>query len=102
MVDKLFPTLKYSGIIAIALLTANMVQANPTEYVFSAPPEIDNELVEIPTSETDYPLYECNNEHEQTETAIDSHDCECIDCDNQAQDAESNEQFTSQNKQNRE
>lgn len=103
MVHKLFAftTLKCSGIV-ITLLTANIAQANPTEYVFSAPPEIDNELVEIPTRETDYPLYECNNEHEQTEsTAIDSHNCECIDCDNLAQDEESNERLTSQNKQDR-
>ena len=90
--DKLFASLIA---IAIPLLFAIKVRANPTEYVFIAPPEVDNE-VEIPASETDYPLYECSPEADDSdeETALDSHDCTCTDCDEFTQDSESNEQLT--------
>ena len=100
---KLFTALQCSGATLIAFLTAKTVQANPTEYVFSAPPEIDNELVEIPQSETDYPFYECSQEfkNQETEAAMDSHDCECLDCDDTTQDSESNEQVASQNQKNK-
>ena len=103
MVDKLFATFKCSGAMVITLLTANIVQANPTEYIFTAPPEIDNELAEIPNRETDYPFYECNQESENNhnEVAMDSHNCDCINCDSKAQDSEPSGQLTSQNKQNR-
>ena len=99
MVYKLFVTLIGSMAIAIAPWSINRVRANPTEYVFSAPPEVDPELVEIPVSETDYPLYECNSElsDAETETALDSHDCEDL-----AEDPESDSKITSQNKQERE
>ena len=91
MLDRLSTTLKCFGAIAIAILIARSARANSTEYVFSAPPEVDNNVVEeIPTKEGDYPLYECNietSEKGETEildddnnTKIDSHDCDCIDC----------------------
>lgn len=69
-------------LIAIAL----PIQANATEYVFSAPPEVGTETVEIPTQETDYPFYECEGEvsdneaEESDQNEIDSHACDCIDC----------------------
>ena len=98
MVYKLFVTLIGSMAIVISPWSMNRVRANPTEYVFSAPPEVDREEVEIPASETDYPLYECNSESSdaETETALDSHDCEDL-----AEDSESDSQLTSQNKQER-
>lgn len=99
MVYKLFVSLIGSMAIAIAPWSSDRVRANPTEYVFSAPPEVDRELVEIPASQTDYPLYECSSESSdtETETALDSHECEDM-----AKDPESDSQLTSQNKQERE
>ncbi|MDJ0567893.1 MAG: hypothetical protein QNJ53_02495 [Pleurocapsa sp. MO_192.B19] len=103
MIYKLFTTLKCYGAIVITLLTANAVSVNSTEYVFTAPPEVDNEIVEIPASETDYPLYECNpeSENKDTEAAKDSHNCDCADCEGMAEDSEQSENFTSQNQENR-
>lgn len=106
MVHKLLAGfLKCSGALALLLLvTVNAGLTNSTEYVFSAPPEVDNELADIPTSETDYPLYECNNEQEvpteekaqAEENVIDSHNCECIDCENATQNnSEQNDKFSS-------
>ncbi|MBE9048550.1 hypothetical protein IQ255_29935 [Pleurocapsales cyanobacterium LEGE 10410] len=101
--NKLFAALASLVTIAISLLFANKVGANPTEYVFTAPPEVDNELVEIPASETDYPLYECDPESDNADgTALDSHDCTCTDCEDLAQDSESNEKLPSENKQEQE
>ncbi len=82
MINKLFATFKYLGTIAITLLNISVVRVNATEYVFSAPPEIDNQITEIPSQE-EYPLYECESEsggHGENELR-DSHDCECVeDC----------------------
>ena len=91
MINQLFTALKYSGTITLTLFTIRAAQANATEYVFSAPPEIDNNVVqEIPAQEVDYPLYECASEtseidaeepeNEESIAKIDSHNCECIDC----------------------
>ena len=97
MVYKLFVTLIGSMAIALAPWSSDRVRANSTEYVFSAPPEVEREEVEIPASETDYPLYECNSESDaETETALDSHHCEDL-----AEDSESDSKITSQNKQER-
>ena len=95
MINLLSATFKYSGTIAIILFTAGAVSAN-TEYVFSAPPEVGNEEIEIPKKETDYPLYECNrevleSEEAESETKIDSHNCQCIDCEEANQNEESPE-----------
>ena len=99
MVYKLFVSLIGSMAIAINPWSMNRVRANPTEYIFSAPPEVDSELIEIPVSETDYPLYECNSESSdaETETALDSHNCEDL-----AEDTESDSKITSQDKQEQE
>ncbi len=106
MVYKLLTGLQGSGMITLALLTTNTVQANPREYIFSAPPESNQELVEIPTRETEYPFYECTSETENNHEGvlIDSHNCDCVDCENSnnlTQDTEKNQQPTSQNEQSR-
>ena len=99
MFDKLITTFQRSGTIAICFLLANAVSANSQEYVFSAPPEVDYELVEIPSSDAEYPLYECDQESEQqNQASIDSHNCDCVDCDGVSQDSEKQEQLTSQNR----
>lgn len=97
MFDKLITTFHRSGAIAITLLLANAVSANSQEYVYSAPPEVDYDLVEIPSRDTEYPLYECSQESEQhNHENIDSHDCDCVDCDNVSQNSAKEEQLTSQ------
>lgn len=96
MIDRLFTALKCSGTIAVILFTVKANRANSTEYVFSAPPEIDNNVVEEIPAKEDYPLYECNVETSETgetetvdddnNTKIDSHDCDCIDCEETTQE----------------
>ena len=86
MIDKLFAALKCSGAITIIILTVKAGRANSTEYVFSAPPEVDNKVVEeIPTQEEEYPFYECDEEalhgedlekNQESDDKIDSHECE--------------------------
>lgn len=102
MVHQLSATLKSSCAIATFLLLTNKGQCLSSEYIFTAPPEVDRELLEIPASETEYPLYECESETAtESETAIDGHQCSCIDCEEVTQDSESDEQLTSKKKQNR-
>jgi len=100
MFDKLITTFQRSGTIAIALVIANGISADSQEYVYSAPPEVDYELVDIPNSNTEYPLYECNQESEQHQQAnMDPHDCDCIDCEGFSQNSpKESEQLTSQNR----
>ena len=99
MIDRLSTTLKCFGAIAIAILIVRVDRADSTEYVFSAPPEVDNEVVEeIPAKEGDYPLYECNIETSETgeteivdddnNTKIDSHDCDCLDCEDAREESQ--------------
>lgn len=90
MVYKLFNLGKNSGAIgcslrlAIAiflLLTTNTLASSSTEYVFTAPPEVDRQLVKkIPARDTEYPLHECEAETVESEDAVDSHTCDCTDC----------------------
>ena len=81
MVYKLFDIGKKAGAIAIFFLLINTLDCSSTEYVFTAPPEVDRKIQEIPKSESEYPLYECNNESETEENdVLDSHDCTCTDC----------------------
>ena len=102
MVNQLFTTIKSSCAIAITLLLSSKLQSSATEYVFTAPPEIGQEVLEIPASETEYPLYECDTETEtESEAPLDSHECSCIDCEERTQDDESDEKLTSKNKNNR-
>ena len=109
MINKLPAALKYSGTMAVILMTVIANQANSTEYVFSAPPEVDNNIVEeIPAQEADYPFYDCNtetSEHETTEVneendnRIDSHNCDCIDCEEATSEEQKHSKVTSRNKQ---
>lgn len=100
MSDKLLAIFKCSGAIVINLFVVNLVQANPREYVFTAPPEVDYELVEIPASDKDYPLYECDQKLDQTKSAIgESHNCDHLPPDSNDSNSEKKEQLPSQNQQ---
>ncbi|MEL6437763.1 MAG: hypothetical protein AAFQ80_00710 [Cyanobacteria bacterium J06621_8] len=99
MVNQLFTTLKSSCAIAITLLLNQQLYCSATEYVFTAPPEVGQEVVEIPVRETEYPLYECDVESKTpSETSMDVHECSCIDCEELTQDHESDAQLTLKNK----
>lgn len=102
MFHQLFTTFKSSSAIALILLLTSKVQCLASEYIFTAPPEVGHELLEIPSSETEYPLYECELAAEtESETALDPHDCECIDCESATQDSESDQKLTSETQKNR-
>ncbi|HEY9769649.1 MAG TPA: hypothetical protein V6C71_14315 [Coleofasciculaceae cyanobacterium] len=92
MVQKLFASLTSS--VAIGFLLTNQIQVNSQEYVFSAPPEVDRQLVEIPAQE-EYPLDECSAESAiEPSTPLDSHDCNCVDCEDLVQDSETSGQLS--------
>ena len=102
MVNQLFNTIKSSSAIALALLLGNQLHCSATEYVFTAPPEVGQEVLEIPASETEYPLYECDGDREtESGTPLDSHNCNCIDCEELTHEEETDEQLTFKNKTNR-
>ena len=89
MNKKLLTTLGCSGSVALSLLSANSVNAR--EYVFTAP-ELDNQIAEIPKSETDYPFAYCSCTKYDAETAakldrqgdkaIELYGCDCAGCRN--------------------
>ena len=89
MNKKLLTTLGCSGSVALSLLSANSVNAR--EYVFTAL-ELDNQIAEIPKSETDYPFADCScNEYDaetaakldrQGDKAIELYGCDCAGCRN--------------------
>ena len=80
MAYKLFNIGK-AGAIAIFFILINTLDSSSTEYVFTAPPEVDHNIEEIPESESEYPLYECDNESgTEGNDVLDSHDCTCTDC----------------------
>ena len=96
------PFATFLSSMAIAVILGSFVgEANSTEYIFTAPPEVDHDLVEIPASETDYPLYECDSpsSDSETEQALDSHNCNCVECEDVVRDSESENHQTSQNEQ---
>lgn len=104
MFDKLLATLKSSGVIAITIVMANSIRVNSQEYVFSAPSEVDYNSVEIPSSETEYPFYECEENQQDNQNGkekIDSHECDCVDCESFSQDSETDEELTSKNQQSK-
>ncbi|MEL6493768.1 MAG: hypothetical protein AAFQ41_01430 [Cyanobacteria bacterium J06623_7] len=81
MVNKLFTVARQTGAIAMVFVLINILDCAAKEYVFTAPPERGKEELEIPESESEYPLYECDAELAETENYIsDSHDCTCTDC----------------------
>ncbi|MEM7590707.1 MAG: hypothetical protein AAF383_04170 [Cyanobacteria bacterium P01_A01_bin.83] len=105
MAHKLFSTGQRSSAIAMVLLLTSKVNCSATEYVFSAPPEVGQETIEIPARSTEYPLYECDLGTEasesESESALDAHECNnCIDCEEFIQEAES-EEFTSKQRKDR-
>ena len=65
MNKKLLTTLGCSSSIVLSILGANAVNAK--EYVFTAP-ELDSQI-EIPQSDTDYPLVGCSCSAYDAETA---------------------------------
>ncbi|MEL6929801.1 MAG: hypothetical protein AAFO95_14325 [Cyanobacteria bacterium J06600_6] len=77
MVNKLCNVLHKTSALTIIFLLANTLNTSATEYVFTAPPEVEKEAVEIPSSDEEYPLYECVSE---SDDALDSHHCSCADC----------------------
>jgi hypothetical protein len=89
MNKKLLTTLGCSGSVALSLLGANAVSAK--EYVFTAP-EVDNQVADIPASETDYPFADCGCDEINAETAaeldregdraIELYGCDCAGCRN--------------------
>ena len=97
---KLFATLTRFGVIVLNLLFTAKAYSLPTEYVFTAPPEVDLELEEIPTQD-EYPLYECSNEIEDEEV-LDSHNCSCVDCEDTVSEPKEEKELTSKNQQDRE
>ena len=94
MINKVFDILRCSGVIAITLLNVKAIRADTTEYVFSAPPEIDNQIEEeIPAQETEYPFYECEQEADNPndQGLRDSHDCVCQDCEERVEETSETE-----------
>ena len=65
MDKKILTTLGCSGSIVLSILGANAVNAK--EYVFTAP-DLDSQI-EIPESDTDYPLVGCSCSAYDAETA---------------------------------
>ena len=95
MNKKLLTTLGCSGSVVLSLLGANSVSAK--EYVFTAP--VDNQLAEIPESQTDYPFADCSCSEYDAETAaeidrqgdkaIELYGCDCAGCRNLARNYDS-------------
>ena len=90
MNQKLLTVLGCSGSMALTLINPTPAEANTTtEYVFTAP-NVGNEVVEIPSSDKDYPFYDCTCSEYDAETikkldlegekAIDLYGCDCAGC----------------------
>ncbi|MGK7937693.1 MAG: hypothetical protein AB4206_18160 [Xenococcaceae cyanobacterium] len=87
MDSKLLTVLGCSSSIALTLISTNPAQAK--EYVFTAP-IADNEIVEIPASDTEYPLFDCScSEYDpamiekldrEADKAIELYGCDCAGC----------------------
>ena len=96
MDKKILTTLGCSGSIVLSILGANAVNAK--EYVFTAP-ELDSQI-EIPESDTDYPLVGCSCSAYDAETAaqmdregdkaIALYGCDCAGHRNMARNVDSN------------
>ena len=89
MNKRILTTLGCSGSVALSLLGANAVNAK--EYTFTAP-EVDNQMAEIPASDTDYPFVDCSCSEYDAETAaeidregdraVELYGCDCAGCRN--------------------
>ena len=94
------PIVTSIGSIAIAIvpLSNSSFEVKAQEYVFTAPPEVDRQLEEIPVSENEYPLYECNSESSDNDELLESHNCDCTDCEDTTQESTTDsDRVTSQN-----
>jgi len=97
MDKKILTTLGCSGSIVLSILGANAVNAK--EYVFTAP-ELDSQI-EIPQSDTDYPLVGCSCSAYDAETAarmdregdkaIALYGCDCAGHRNMVRNVDSNQ-----------
>lgn len=90
MNSKLLTVLGCSSSIATILLSTIPAQANSSvEYVFTAP-TADSEMVQVPSRDTDYPLYDCScSEYapemvekldRESDKAIELFGCDCAGC----------------------
>ena len=90
MNSKLLTVLGCSSSIALTLLSNTPAEANSSvEYVFTAP-IAENEVADIPVSDTDYPFYDCScSEYDpemiekldrQANKAIELYGCDCAGC----------------------
>ncbi|VEP12272.1 conserved exported hypothetical protein [Hyella patelloides LEGE 07179] len=90
MNKQVLTVLGCSGSIALSLLAGNAAEANTNrEYVFSAP-GTNQELADIPASNTDYPFFDCSCNGYDADTmealdregdrAIARYGCDCAGC----------------------
>ena len=107
MNKKLLTVLGCSSSVALTLLSGNAAKANSSqEYVFNAP-EIEDEFVEVPTRETDYPFFDCScSEYNpasieasdrEGDKAISLYGCDCAGCRNLVRSLEKSEKIYFQN-----
>lgn len=106
MNKKLLSVLGCSSSLAVSLVSSNSASANPVrEYVFNAP-EVQDEIVEIPASDTDYPFYDCScdsydpaaieQSDREGDKAIELYGCDCAGCRNLVRNLNKDEKLTSQ------
>lgn len=90
---KLLSILGCSSSVALTIMGADTANANTTqEYVFTAPEITNNEVADIPRSDTDYPFYDCSCDSYDPATikaldregdkAISLYGCDCAGCRN--------------------
>lgn len=89
---KLLNVLGCSGSVALTIMGAEAARANTREYVFTAPEITNNEVADIPRSDTDYPFYDCSCDSydpatiealdQEGEKAISLYGCDCAGCRN--------------------
>ncbi len=107
MNKKLLTVLGCSSSVALTLFSGNAATANPSqEYVFNAP-EIEDEFVEVPARETDYPFFDCScSEYNlaameasdrEGDKAISLYGCDCAGCRNLVRSLEKGEKVSFQN-----
>ncbi|GAB4534126.1 MAG: hypothetical protein Tsb0014_20120 [Pleurocapsa sp.] len=106
MNQKLLTVLGCSGSVVLSGLSISPTLAEPVEeYVFNAP-GMEEEMVEIPRSDTDYPFYECDcsnydaaamdKSDREGDKAIDLYGCDCAGCRNLVRNLESQQKLASQ------
>lgn len=105
MNKQILTVLGCSSSIALGLLTTNAAEANTNStYVFTAP-DIDQELADIPESNTDYPFFDCTcSEYDadmieqvdqEGDKAIARYGCDCAGCRRLVRSLDKPEKFNS-------